>query len=185
MQIQRGDVLAIAGFGGVLCLLMAAGCDFGQTVGALPPEGRALLLAEEPAGAQGVLDVKSALEEADDPSQPVDLVLFGTVGGVEGFVWEPDRAVFTVLDSELEDLSHSHGTGHDADNCPFCRANRKKALESTAQIRMVSAQGQVVGVDARALLGLDEGQTVVVEGQGHIGSLGNLVVEAQGLYVRP
>jgi len=185
MQSRRLKVLAIAGFGGALSLLMAMGCDFDETGGALPPEGHALLLADEPAGAQGVVEVKSALQDADDPSQPVDLVLFGTVGGVEGFVWEPDRAVFTVQDSELEDLSHSHGAGHDADNCPFCQANRKKALDSTAQVRIVDAQGQVVGVDARTLLGLSEGQTVVLEGQGHIGSLGNLVVEAEGLYVRP
>lgn len=185
MRMRKWTEFTGTGFGLFLCLLTAAGCDVTGTAGAVHPEGRALLLEEEPSSARGVLQVKSALQEADDPSEPVDLVLFGTVGGVEGFVWEPDRAVFTVLDTELEDAGHSHGAGHDADNCPFCRANRKKALEGTAQIRMVNAEGQVMNINARTLLGLSEGQTVVVRGRGHIGSLGNLVVDGEGLYVRP
>lgn len=185
MQLRKGAEFTGTGFGLFLCLLTAAGCDVTGTAGAVHPEGRALLIEEEPSGARGVLEVKSALQEADDPSEPVELLLYGTVGGVEGFVWEPDRAVFTVMDAELGDVGHSHGAGHDADNCPFCRANRKKALEATAQIRMVDRAGQVMSIDARTLLGLSEGQTVVVRGRGHIGSLGNLVVDGEGLYVRP
>jgi hypothetical protein len=168
-----------------LLLLLIPGCN-PQTAGRAVGGPHRFLLSEEPSGARGVLEIKTALEESDEPSQPADLVLVGTVGGVAGFIWEPNRAAFTMLDSSVAESSHAEGpVGHDADNCPFCRANKKKALAATAMVRVVDERGEVPAVDARTLLGLAEGQTVVVRGQGHIGGLGNLVVDAHQLFVRP
>ena len=74
---------------------------------------------------------------------------------------------------------------HDAEACPFCRAEKKKQLASTALVQVVDAEGQVPAVDARKLLGLEEGQTIVVRGEAQIDGLGNLAVRAAGVYVRP
>jgi hypothetical protein len=179
-------VREFAAGGTILVLLfLITGCS-PQTTGRAAGGRDGYLLAEEPPGARGVLETKTALEESEDPAQPVDLVLVGRVGGVAGFIWEPDRAAFTVLDSTVADSGHADGpVGHDADNCPFCRANKKKALAATAMVRLVDERGEVPAVNAQTLLGLAEGQTVVVRGQGYIGGLGNLVVDANSLFVRP
>ena len=74
---------------------------------------------------------------------------------------------------------------HDAENCPFCRAKKKKLLASTALVQVVDAQGSVPAVDARKLLGLEEGQIIVLRGEAQIDGLGNLAVRAARVYVRP
>jgi len=74
---------------------------------------------------------------------------------------------------------------NDADNCPFCRAKKAKLLASTALVQVVDAEGNVPAMDARKLLGLKEGRTIVVRGEAQIDGLGNLAVRAAGIYVRP
>ena len=51
-------------------------------------------------------------------------------------------------------------------------------------VEVVDAKGQVPAVDARKLLGLAEGQTVVVRGEARIDGLGNLAVRARGVHLR-
>ena len=148
--------------------------------------GAIYLLNEEPPGARGVLDIRADLEASETPEAPVDVTLVAHVGGVEGLTWDPARAAFLVLDlASVENAEPQEEHQHDADNCPFCRAKKKKLLASTALVQIVDPEGNVPAMDARKLLGLKEGQTVVVRGAAKIDALGNLAVRAAGIYVRP
>ena len=57
-------------------------------------------------------------------------------------------------------------------------------MDASAFVQVVDQSGTVVAVDARKLLALQEGQLVVVQGTGMIDELGNLVVNASGVYSR-
>jgi hypothetical protein len=83
-----------------------------------------------------------------------------------------------------DDADHEPVPDHDADSCPFCRAKKKKELAGMALVEMVDGDGSTPQVDARQLLDLSEGQTIVVLGEGQINSLGTLVIQATGVYVK-
>jgi len=143
------------------------------------------MLTAEPPEARSVLDVKADLEARDRADQWAEVVLLARVGGGEGPTWDPNRAAFTVTDLSLaaEDAQPHASPQHDADSCPFCRANKKKRLAAAAIVELVDERG-VPPVDARKLLGLAEGQTVVLRGVARIDGLGGLAVQARGVYVR-
>jgi hypothetical protein len=172
------------------CVLSAGAALFSAGCGDVaygPNEGSQLsaedfLLSEEPPGAAGVARVKTQLKESDSPAE---VTVEGRIGGVDGQIWDPQRAVFMIVDLEIEPVDAEEvGPAHDADNCPFCRAKTKKLLESTAIIEIHDEQGEVPSLDARQLLGFEEGQTIVARGQGEIDSLGTLVVKARRIFVR-
>jgi hypothetical protein len=175
----------------ILCTLLTlltllAGCQGSSGVDASGGSRRSEfpLLEEQPSGARGVIEVKSDLESRENPDQWTEIVLAARIGGIEGETWDPDRAAFVVMDSSVVEPEPTHEpTQHDADNCPFCRANRKKLLASTALVEVVDSTGQVPPVHAGKLLGVEEGQAIVLQGQGRIDGLGNLAVRATGVFV--
>lgn len=172
----------------VLAGSLLAGCNGSATRDAARAGGpaAAYLLKEEPPGARGVLAIRADLEGRGKPEESVDVVLVARVGGVEGSTWDPDRAAFAVQDlSAAEHVDSEQAPQHDAEACPFCQAEEKKQLASTALVQVVDAKGSVPAVDARNLLGLKEGQAIVVRGKAQIDGLGNLAVRAAGVYVRP
>ena len=133
-----------------------------------------------------MLDIRAELEGREKPAEAASVVLVARVGGVEGYTWDPNRAAFTVQDVPAAEHAESEETAqHDAEDCPFCRAKKKKELASTALVQVVDARGSVPAVDARKLLGLEDGQIVVLRGEAQIDGLGNLAVRAAGVYVRP
>jgi hypothetical protein len=177
-----------AAVGLVLLGLLLAGCDRSAVRDAGQAEGpaSAYLLKEEPPGARGVLEIRADLESREKPEGAVRVVLVARIGGVEGYTWDLNRAAFTVQDLPAAEHAESEETPqHDAENCPFCRAKKKKLLASTALVQVVDAQGSVPAVDARKLLGLEEGQIIVLRGEAQIDGLGNLAVRAARVYVRP
>lgn len=137
------------------------------------------LLQEEPEGALGVLEVREKLAETDQP-----IVLMGFVGAGAESTWEPGKAKFVIRDPSAAIEKHSHGPGHDPDNCPFCKAKKEKMPDMTALIQVVDPDGNVVELDARKLLALQEEQLVVIRGVAEVNSLGHLVVSADGVYIR-
>ena len=94
------------------------------------------------------------------PTSPEPVVLVGRIGGGANPTWEAGRAVFVMMDPSAEVGQHDHGApGHD-DNCPFCKAAKKNAVDASAFVQVVDQSGTVVAVDARKLLALQEGQLV-------------------------
>lgn len=183
MNVYRKTLLA-----GVMGTLLATllGCQ--GSLGTDTPQAgtapRFTLLEHEPSESRGVLEVRSDLEVRGTPDQWSEIVLVGRIGSIEGETWDPDRAAFVVVDRSYVEPEQTHDSPqHDADNCPFCRANRKKAFASSALVEILDADGQIPAMHAGRLLGVDEGQTVVLQGQGRIDALGNLAVRATGVYL--
>jgi hypothetical protein len=131
------------------------------------------LLDSEPEGGQPVLDVREAYKK------PEQVVIVGKIGGVEN-PWSKGRAGFVMIDPAEADHNSENC---DDPGCPHCaRTREKKRLLATALVEFVE-NGEVVPIEAQKLFRLKEGQTVVVRGQAKINDE-NLVIEADGLYVR-
>lgn len=137
------------------------------------------LLGEEPAGAQGVLDVGETLKS------PSEVVLVGQIGGVQAqSPWSEGQASFMIVDPSVMAEIEGHDHAHCQDSgCAFC-AKTEDNIQSLALVQFLDDSGQVLRVDARRLFDLKEKQTVVVRGRASVHKLGFLVVAADGLYVR-
>ncbi len=172
-----GTVL-VAGFG----LSGCGGTDADQR-SAWREAGRQFLLQEEPSDAVQVIQLRETLGES---SEQREVVLVGRIDGLSHSTWDPDRAAFMICDLSLRhtDVELDGAPKHDADNCPFCKAKAKKEFAAIALVEVVDQSGDVPSVDARTLLGLSDGQTVVVSGKATLDKLGTLVVQADKLFVR-
>jgi len=166
---------------GGLVVLCVVGCQPAEDP-ALRAARQACLLASEPAGAVGVLETRGKTAEGEVP-----VVLVGRIGADAETTWDPGKAAFVVTDLSTAPVSKtSHGgPGHDHENCPFCKAEKKSRVDATALVHVVDGQGQPLPYDARKLLSLRAEQTVVVQGKATVDTLGNLVVKASGVYPRP
>ena len=156
--------------------LLSAGCG-GQSVASQPrltDEGKQFALSEEPTGAIGILEYREAT------SPPTEVALWGKIGGGRE-TWSPTSAEFMLIDPTFEMDAGGHVCT--SDNCPFCKGKDEKS-KAQAIVSLVDQKGQIPKVDARQLLPLEEGQIVVVRGQAQVNSLGQLVVRADGVYVR-
>ena len=174
----------------VVLLLAGSGCQHSSDTdrGATNAAAAEYLLNSEPEAAQSVVDVRALLEEKKEPT---DVVVVGRIGGLGQTTWDPEQAAFMIADLSLapekgtEEAEHDETPKHDAENCPFCRAKQKKELAGLAMIQLVDRSGAIPAVDARELLGLSEGQAIVVRGEGQVDQLGTVIVRANGIYVRP
>ncbi len=173
------SLLALAG-------LLTLGC--GKATGpqsAARESGRQFLLADEPANPLEVIQLRDQLEES--PQTADDVVLVGRIDGLSHPTWDAQRAAFMLADRSLQhdEEDHDAASHHDADNCPFCKAKVKKELHGLALVEIVDSHGEVPSVDARELLGVSEGQTIVARGSAKLDALGTLVFRVNKLYVRP
>ena len=163
-------VLAVA----MLSVLgLASGCS--RTESEMAAARAKFLLAEEPADAQGVLDLREGAVTGD-------VVVVGRVGGVSQ-PWSKGQALFVISDPTA-----GGDDGHVCtdDGCPFC-AKKKEAqaeTEAIAVVQFVDDQGQVLPLDARQLFDLKVQQTVVVRGKAKVDDLGSIILSANGLYIR-
>ena len=162
--------------------LLAAGCERGADGGQpeLAAEGAQFLLAEEPAGAIGILEHRETVPADEQEPQPRDVVLWGRIGGKKQ-TWSQATAEFVLSDPTFALAAGDHVCTDE--NCPFCK-DKHDATSAEAIVSLVDGQGRVPAFSARKLLPLEEGQMVVVQGQAEVNSLGLLVVRATGIYVR-
>jgi len=154
----------------------------------LAGDGARFLLAEEPAGAVGILEHREAIGAPatdvdvapEEPMPAADVVLWGRIGGKK-HTWSERSAEFVITDPTFALQAGDHACTDD--NCPFCK-DKHDAASAEAIVSLIDDQGQVPAVDARRLLPLEEGQMVVIRGQAEVNSLGLLTVRATGLYLR-
>lgn len=131
------------------------------------------LLADEPPGAVGILDLRESI------SGDQRVVLVGQIGGITD-PWSRGQASFVIVDP----VALMEGEGHSQDcDCPFCRQSSEET-EGLALVQFVDDSGEVLSVDAQRLFGVSQDQMVVVQGRAKLDQLGHLVVAAHGLYVR-
>jgi hypothetical protein len=133
------------------------------------------LLSEEPAGAVGVI---AARESAED-GKP--LVLVGRIGGAAN-PWIDGRAAFTLLDASMSVVAE----GEDSADGELCMGDccATERINCTTLVKVVDAQGKLVPVDSRKLLGLNESDMVVIQGNAKRDKSGNFVMLATGVFIR-
>ena len=138
-------------------------------------DGKAYLLASEPADAKGVKDTRAAAKDAEE------VTLVGRIGGDEK-PWVEGQAAFLIVDTSLKPCNERPG-----DDCPipwdYC-CDAGELPTSKAMIKIVDAAGKTIATDARKLLGVKELQTVVVHGKAKRDDAGNLTVLADKIFVR-
>lgn len=165
---------------GVMGLLV--GC--GQTASTPAPvtrsvapkiDGTKFVLAEEPADAKTVDEVREVAKDGDE------VVIVGRIGG-DRDPWVADRAAFLIIDPSRIPCSERTG---DSCKTPWDYCCETDLAKSKATIKFVDEAGKTLANDARQLLNVKELQTVVVKGQAKRDEAGNLTVLASGLFVRP
>jgi hypothetical protein len=138
-------------------------------------DGSKYLLASEPEGVQDVIQIREAAQDQEE------IVIVGRIGGRSN-PWIDGRAAFSIVDGSLKACSDIPGDG-----CPqpwdYC-CETAKLPTSTALVKVVDADGNLIKTDARELLNVKELQTVVVRGTAQRDEAGNLTVLANGVHVR-
>ncbi|MFI4874523.1 MAG: hypothetical protein ACIALR_04270 [Blastopirellula sp. JB062] len=137
--------------------------------------GAEYVLSSEPAGAIGVAEARESAEDAKD------VVVVGRIGGSAN-PWIEELAAFSLVDTTLKACSDIPG---DACEKPwdYCCATDQLPT-STALVKVIDAQGEVVKQDARQLLGVKELSTVVVQGKANRDEDGNLTILASNIFVK-
>lgn len=167
-----------------ICILAASvfwyGCSGAPSAGPTA-EGLAALLDAEPADPSGVVELKSSiitgLAAMDGSTAIVGKVLSGQD-------WDIDKATFMVRELPSDDeAAHDHGDG-DHSECAFCQAKEGKDMASMALVRIVNEAGEVLPIDARKLLGLQENDIIVAQGSGSIDDDGTLSFTTSKLFIR-
>jgi len=133
--------------------------------------GKMLLLREEPAGAKGVKDVRAGAKTGDE------VVVVGRVGG-RSEPFTKGLALFLIVDPSLKPAMEC--------DCPwdYCETPKKDLEPARATVKFVDADGAPLKVGAREAFGIKELSTVVVKGRAVRDEAGNLVVVANGLFVK-
>ncbi|MBW3600805.1 MAG: hypothetical protein KY475_26505 [Planctomycetes bacterium] len=135
-----------------------------------------LLLAEEPAGTETIVKARQALTANGK------VVILGRIAAGDLSPWDEGKAAFLVSDAAAILDEHGHGPCQD-DTCHFCKG-KTSITDTLAIVQCQDDRGEVLPIDARTLLGVEENQLVVVCGRGELDELGNLVIAAEGIYIR-
>lgn len=137
--------------------------------------GAVYVLAEEPAGAIGVAEARSKAEDEKE------IIVVGRIGGSSN-PWIENRAAFSLVDESLKACSDIEG---DACETPwdYC-CETDKLPGSTALVKVVDENGEIVKESAQALLGVKELSTVVVKGKATRDADGNLTILASNIFVK-
>lgn len=185
-------VLGAALLGAGFAALVAVGCNRGAAATAgvdVDAARQKFVLAEEPEEVLTVLD----LIDRPEGFESGEVTLVGKVGGMPNpwqdqepaFPWKEGQASFFLVDpaTAASFADHEHAAGEDHSDCVFCQQRAKQSANSIAAVTFNQDAGSPYPVKADTLLGIAEGDVVVVTGEAKkMGEL--LVVNATGIYVR-
>jgi hypothetical protein len=176
---RRTSIFALLAVSVSCCLL--SGCTESDAAAkANVSEHRSkLLLADEPAGAKGVIDIREEMPREGE------FVIVGKIGG-RANPWTEGEASFVMADASVSLISDGHGHQHkEGEECAFCRKKADQTGQDlVAIVQFIGDDGTVVPVGAQELFDINTNDTVVVRGRAQLGDDGWLVVAANGLYVR-
>jgi hypothetical protein len=174
-------VIAFAAVYGLLTIVWVVGCsEPAVEVRKSNYDGAKFVLPSEPTGGQNVIEARESSSDGEY------IVIIGRIGGGLN-PWVDDRAAFTIVDPTLLACSDAKEDGETC-SCKtpwdYC-CETDKLAGATALVKFVESDGSVVGHDARAVFGLTELQTVVIQGTADRDDAGNLTVLATGMFVKP
>ena len=164
----------------VLAAALLAGCsrerDAGSETSVPDAAGAKYILAAEPAGAQGAIELRKSAKNGDA------VTVVGRIGG-DVNPWIEGKAGFLIVDLSIKSCAE---TGDDACSTPwdYCCSDPTLLATGIVSIKIVDESGETVRTDARKLLALKELNVVVVKGKVDRDDKGKFVVLATGLYRR-
>jgi hypothetical protein len=89
-----------------------------------------------------------------------------------------------LVDSKVAKQFAAHATKHGGNhNCAFCQSLARKNAHAIAVVNLVDERGDILPIDARELLDLKEGETVVVRGRAKLLAGRLLVIDADGMHM--
>ena len=157
-------------------ILILSGCQSRETL----ELREKVVLTNEPTDAVGVIAARTQMA---GEAEPKVLTVEGRIGNDEHATWQVGRASFVLRDQSLDaGTAHKHSSGVE---CAFCKQRKKDEMTAQALVKFVDESGNVLPVDARALLGARGGESVVVRGMATTDQLGNLELVADGVFFRP
>ena len=167
-----------AALGALAVTLSAVGCgapdgDETAAVDASTARNAAYLAPTEPAGAQGVGEVKETAEDGDE------VTVVGLIGG-DAAPFVDGLAAFTIVDPSVPYCAADEGCPTPWDYC--CQQDKVPA--NSATVKLVDESGTLVTENARDLLGVEELAEIVVRGTAEKDDAGNLSVLARQVFVR-
>ncbi len=142
---------------------------------ALAVDGSKYLLSNEPDDGMNVIKAREATKDGDQ------VVIVGRIGGGKS-PWIEGRAAFFIVDCSLNACSDIPGDKCDQPWDYCCETH--KLPTSTALVKVVDENGDLMKADARELLKVKELSTVVVTGKSQRDDAGNLTILASGVYVK-
>lgn len=162
----------------LLASVVVVGC--GQPAVAPPkaaaskPADPRFLLAADPANPMSVVEAKKSVKNDEA------IILVGRIGG-DVKPWIDGRASFVLVDSSFKPCNEIPG---DSCETPWDYCCESDLAQGKATIKFVNDKGETLPTDARELLGVKELQTLVVKGKAKRDDAGNLVILAEGIFVR-
>jgi hypothetical protein len=175
---MRSTNRTISTFAAMVAIGLLVGCgtsNDSSSAGVPSAEGASYRLGAEPPGAKGVKEVRA------DAKDDEEITVVGRIGG-DTNPWIEGQAAFLVVDTALKPCNERDD---DACETPWDYCCDTDALPANkVMVKVVDESGKPLAVDARKLLGIKELQTVVVHGRAHRDQTGNLVVLADGIFVR-
>jgi hypothetical protein len=152
-----------------------------------------LQLADAPEEPANVLEVRKRLKTEPDVPNTHEVTLVGQIGGMPNpwndthpdFPWFAGQASFFLVDNnvaaQFANHAKSHGGNH---NCAFCQRLAAKKAHAIAVVNLVDEAGNILPIDSRELLGLEEHQQVILHGHAELLGGTMLVVHADGIHIR-
>lgn len=197
-------------------ILSGAGCQSKPAAQQVDPEvlqqhRDRFVMAEEPDGLVGVIDLRDSLTPQEDaaedaesggpdetpqneipdaspsvPTGPVPVNVIAKIGGkstagVSASDFPWEKDQATFVIVDPSFEPGDHGQDHGEDH--DCPFCNKKASDAQAIVQFVGEDGRVVPVDARELFSLKLDDLIVVKGEAQLQG-GVLMITADGLYVR-
>ena len=134
-----------------------------------------LVMKVPPESPQTIAEAKAAAESATEVT---------VVGRIDAGEFDPfDQQIAAFMLSELP-TEHEQSEGHDADNCPFCK--RRAANAPKAHVVMVDDSDAPIPHAAPQLLGVKQGDQVIVQGTGTWDAEMNVLeVKSRRIYLAP
>lgn len=146
-----------------------------QSVGstALPSN---LLVTEQPAGAVGVIEARTAAKAGDR------VAVIGRIGGSRApFV--SNRAIFTIVDQSMNSCIEMGDDGHCPRPWDYCCEDKKKLAKSIASIEISDANGKPLGIALESEGTFKPLMLIAVEGTLQSTEGGSFVVRADHVYI--
>lgn len=126
-------------------------------------------------------DAKTPTDLKESNAEGESVVLAGRIDAGDMDPFQQGRIAFMV--SELPEEGHADDDPDHADNCPFCKRRLENAPKAIVQF--VGDDGQSLAGNARAELGLEQGDIVYVTGFAtYNAAVDTVMVDATGVYRR-